>query len=70
MPLKELIEMESMILKTDIKVFLAKLNDSDITLDFETETGFYNYFLTRAECVQLAQMLLRVSDTLTEGDKE
>lgn len=64
--------MENMILKNHTTISFYSMLDGYFSVDFINSDGdieFYEY-LTRAECVQLAQMLLRVSDTLTEGDKE
>lgn len=70
MPLKELIEMEEMTLKNHTTIEVHSIENGAFSIDFISADGereFYEY-LTRAECVQLAQMLLRVSDT--EEDKE
>lgn len=62
--------MENMILKNHVTIEVHNLEIGAFSIDFISADGvreFYEY-LTRAECVQLAQMLLRVSDT--EEDKE
>ena len=73
MPLKELIEMEKETkqLTNGATVTVHNLNGiGAFSIDFDdTEYGFVYYYLTQIECIALAQMLLRISDT-KEGDKE
>lgn len=64
--------MEKITLESKDHIEVAKRESGHI------ELGCYNWhwkeaqfhLLTRAECVQLAQMLLRVSDIKTEGNEE
>lgn len=62
--------MESLFLRNHIMIQTEDIG-MGIHLSFvDGEGEVYFEILTRAECVQLAQILLRVSDTLTEGNKE